>query len=134
MPRSSTFTVLSSKASSAFSAPQLLRFRCLVNNLYFIAVLLGVCARRAILRQRGKLLRWLRGASSPAANLCGLGKDSSITAASAENREGSVWDGQRDLYDRRTGEEEEEMGRGNEEAKSCCVLCTGELLNLGDKA
>ena len=61
---------------------------------------------RDISRQRGKLLHWLQGVSSLAANLCGLGKGSYVTAASAENRQRSVREGQHDLSDRRDGEGE----------------------------
>lgn len=64
------------------------------------------CVHRDISRQPGKLLCWLQGVSSLPANLCGLGKGSSVTAASAENRPGSVREGQHDLSDRRDGEGE----------------------------
>lgn len=54
----------------------------------------------------GSCLPWLQEVSSLAASLCGLGKGSYITAASAENRPDSVQEGQHDLSDRQDGEEE----------------------------
>lgn len=118
------------RVNSSLLAPQFLGFVLPVNFIFAVtAVLLEwVHAHRAICRQWGKLLGWLRGVSSLAANLCGLGKGSSITVASAENRPGSVLDGQHDLYDRRTRE------LGGEGRSRCGMMHAVELLNLGDKA
>lgn len=100
----------------------------LESDLYFLfsCCALCVCAHRDISRQRGKLLRWLQGVSSLAADLWGLGKGSYVTAASAENRPGSVREGQHDSPDRRDGEGG--GAGGKEEAKSpLCDVCWGAV-------
>lgn len=85
--------------------PQRFNFICVVwrVNLIFssaAALLERACVHRDVSRQPGKLLRWLQGVSSLAARLCGLGKGSSVAAASAGNRPGSVRDGRHNLSHR----------------------------------
>lgn len=130
----SSFSVPTNLGSNFHSKVQLQASEiCVVFRLTFIFPLLlcylSACVHREISRLGGEAAALAPSSfSSLAANLCGLGKGSSVTAASAENRLGSV-------RERQTIYPTDGMGKGGwkEEAKSCCVMRAVELLNRVDK-